>query len=947
MLMKARSHEKKDELSHAHKLYQAVLQIFPKNKRAQQGLANLNIPYQKDTLLTSPQEAVDQLIKLYNKGQLLAVVEQAHTFTEQYPETFIIWNILGVSAAQIGMLNKAIEAFKKSISLRPDYAETYSNMGNVLKDQGKMEEAIKAYENALLLKPDLAETYSNMGVALQSQGKLEEAIKVYKKSILLKPDYSEAYSNMGNVLQAKGNLDEAINFYNKSVLLQPDDSEVYNNMGNIYRDQGDLEKAIEAYNKSILLNPDYAKAFSNMGVAFQDQGKFEEAIEAHKKSILLKPDYAEAYNNLGVALQSQGKLEEAVKTYNKSILLKPDYAEAYNNIGVALQSQGKLEEAITVYKKSIFLKSDYARPYNNMGNVLKVQGKLEEAITVYKKSISLKPDYADAYSNMGVALQSQGKLEEAITVYKKSILLKPDFAKAYNNMGNVLKDQGKTEEAIKSFKNALLLKPDFAEAFNNMGNAFQGQNKLGEAIEAYTKALSIKPDYDSARAQRLHQQAHICDWTAIEEDRKLIPELGIFEKSVSPFFMLSLEDAPDLHHQRSKLYSINMYPQKPIPLPDKPLKKPKRIRIGYFSADFKIHPVSYLIAKVIEKHNRDKFEIFGYLLVGNKEDELRKRFEKSFDALKDVSKFSDKEVALLSRQDNIDIAIDLNGYTQNSRSSIFAYRAAPVQINYLGFPGTMGADFIDYIIADQHLIPTENKKYFTEKPIYLPNTYMPTDNSREFSNRFISRSDMGLPDEAFVFCCFNNNYKITNLEFDIWMRLLIKVKGSVLWLRRSNQLSDKNIIKEAKKRNVDASRIVFADRVPIEEHLARHKLADLFIDTFAFNAHTTTTEALWAGLPVITKQGKGFAARVAGSLLKAIGLPELITKNVRDYENLIFELATNTNKLKVVKDKISENRLSKPLFDTELYLKHIEYGYQQAYQNYFDGKPPETIIVTK
>ena len=396
---------------------------------------------------------------------------------------------------------------------------------------------------------------------------------------------------------------------------------------------------------------------------------------------------------------------------------------------------------------------------------------------------------------------------------------------------------------------------------------------------------------------------------------------------------------------QSEAPAKDTFPQNPIPLPNNPLKKTGRIRIGYFSSDFKKHPVAYLIAKVIELHNRDKFEIFAYSLMDNLEDELQKRLINSFDVFKDVSKLSDKEVAILCRQNNIDIAIDLNGYTQNSRSSIFAYRAAPIQINYLGFPGTMGAKFIDYIIADQYLIPPDNSKYFTEKQLHLPNTFMPTDNSREFSNRFISRQEMGLPDEAFVFCCFNNNYKITDVEFDIWMRLLIKVKGSILWLRRSNEQSNQNIMIAAQKRNIDPSRLVFADKLPMDEHLSRHKLADLFIDTFAFNAHTTTTEALWAGLPVVTKQGQGFATRVAGSLLNSIGLSELITSSESEYESLILELAMNPNKLRKVKEKLNKNRLSQPLFNTELYTEHLENGYLTAYQNYYDGKDPENIIV--
>ena len=548
---------------------------------------------------------------------------------------------------------------------------------------------------------------------------------------------------------------------------------------------------------------------------------------------------------------------------------------------------------------------------------------------------------------MGVTLQDQGKLEEAIEAYNKALAIKPDYAEAHSNMGVTLKDQGKLEEAIEAYNKALFIKPDYAEAYNNMGNALKDQGKLEEAIEAYNKALVIKPDYESARVQKLHQKAHICDWNSMTADRTLIPELGTTIKHVPPFALLSLEDSPERHQIRSKIYSAAKFPQKLLPGQVKPSQKPKRIRLGYFSSDLKEHPVAYLMAKMLEQHDRDQFEVFGYSLNGNQQSDMRQRLSQSFDSFADVQGMSDRDVALQAWQDGIDIAIDLNGYTQYNRTGIFAYRAAPIQINYLGYPGTLGADFMDYIVADKFLIPEANQKYFNEQPLYLPHTYMPTDDTRELSQKPISRKDVGLPDDAFVFCCFNNNYKISPAEFDIWMRLLSKVEGSVLWLRKSNNVSHLNMKKEAKKRNVDPSRLMFADRVPMDEHLARHRLADLFLDTFAFNAHTTASEALWAGLPVVTKVGDGFAARVAGSLLNAIRLPELVTTTEEDYEELILELATNPAKLAKVKDKLATNRLTQPLFNTELYTKHLENGYQQAYQNYFDGKSPKTIIVPR
>ena len=980
-LMKAESHLEKDQIVEAQKLYQAVLDSFPENTHAQQGLAILKKSQQAYVTQSLTQETINHLINLYNQGQFVAVVKQAQILIKQYPQAFILWNILGAANKRLGQVEKASEAFKKVTELNPNYADGFNNLGVSLKDQGKLDNAIEAYNKALSIKPDYAVTYLNMGMTLKDQGKLDEAIDSYNKAISIKPDYAEAYNNVGVAFKDQGKVDEALKAYAKALSLKEDYTEAFNNMGNAFIDQGKLDEAIEAYDKALTLNPNYADAHNNLGVALQGQGRLEKAIEAYNKALLIKPDYAEAYHNMGNTLKDQSELEKAIEAYDKALSLKPDYAEAYNNLGLTLQDLCKFNEAIEAYNRALSLNPDYAEVYNNLGITLQNQNKIEEAIECYNKAVALKPNFSEAHNNLGISLKDQGKLDEAIDSYNNALLLMPDYADAYNNMGNAFKYKGKLnnaieaynkaisikpdyakgfinlgaaltyqdkpEEAIEAYNKALSLKPDYIEAYYNLGNALTDQGKQDIAIETYEKALLLKPDYEAARVMKLHQQANICDWHSIDKDRKLIPNLGISEKPINPLAILSLEDAPERHHMRSKIYAKDTFPQKPISLPTKTLKKSERIRIGYFSSDFVRHPVAYLIAKVIELHNRDKFDIFAYSLIGGKDDELRKRLIKSFDVFKDVSGMSDKEVAVLCRQDNIDIAIDLNGYTQNNRSSIFAYRAAPIQINYLGFPGTMGADFIDYIIADQYLIPPNNRKHYTEKQLYLPNTYMPTDNSREFSNRFISRRDMGLPDKAFVFCCFNNNYKITDLEFDIWMRLLGKVKGSVLWLRRSNQLSDKNIIKAAKKRNIGASRIVFADQLPMKEHLSRHKLADLFVDTFSFNAHTTASEALWSGLPVVTKQGQGFAARVAASLLNAIGLPELITENDRDYESLILELATNPNKLFQIKEKLAANRLSQPLFNTELYTKHLESGYLTAYQNYCDGKVPETIIVPK
>jgi protein O-GlcNAc transferase len=765
-LLKAKLHAKKGEIEEAKRLYQSVLQAFPKNVRAQRGLAGL---------IELRQEVINQLVALYNQGQLSAVVEQSQALIEQYPDAFIVWNLLG--AAKQGL--------------------------------GRMDEAIVAYKRALILKPDFAEAYNNMGVILREQGKLDEAIAAYDRALSI------------------------------------------------------------------------------------------------------KPDFAEAYNNMGVTLQEQGKLDEAIAAYNKALILKPDYADTYNNIGATLREQGRLGEAIAAYDRALSIKPGYVDAYNNMGNALKDQGKLEEAIAAYNKALILKPSNAEAYNNMGVTLQEQGKLDEAIAAYNKALILRPDYAKAYNNMGVTLQEQG----------------------------------KLDEAIAAYDRALSIKPDYADARSERLFQLGHICDWSAIEADRSYVAELGIIGASVAPFCFLPLEDAPERHRLRSELYAKETYTQRPLPAIAKPSRKPERLRIGYFSGDFRNHAMMHCMAQIFAVHDKSNFEIFAYSYGPDTQDKMRKKLMSDVDAFHDVREMSDVQIVDLARAENLSIAVDLQGYTKDTKTALFAYGLAPVQISYLGYPGTLGADFTDYIVSDPVVIPEEKRQCYSEHIFYLPYTYFPTDNTRAISKNIITREDMGLPNEGFVFCCFNNNYKISQKEFDIWMRLLGRVEDSVLWLLKSNKWAEQNLKREAEARGISAERLIFAEKVTQDEHLARQKLADLFLDTFNYNAHTTTSDALWAGLPVVTKLGEGFAARVAASLLTAIGLPELITESEEAYEALALALATDTNELAKIKSKLEANRLTQPLFDSEMYTRHLETGYQMAYDRYFNGQSPDTIIV--
>lgn len=693
------------------------------------------------------------------------------------------------------------------------------------------------------------------------------------------------------------------------------------------------------------LNPRSADGFNNLGFALQEQGRLDEAIEACAKAIALKPDHADAYNNMGNALRKQGRLDQAAKAYGTALKLKPEHAGAHYNLGSIFQEQGSRDEAIAAYRAALAVKPDFVEALNNLGTALKEQGRLNEAIEAYAKALAITPGDAEIQSNLGAALKEQGKLDKAIEAYARALSLKPDDARVLTNLGVVLREQGKLDEAIEAYRKALSLDPGHAEAYNNLGVAFQDQGKPHAAIAAYGKALALKPDHAAARAQRLHQQALICDWSAIEDDRAVLTDLGIAGNPVPPFVLLSLEDEPERHRLRAERFAREKLRPRPHPQPQRPAREPGRIRIGYFSSDFREHPVAVLLAKVIENHDREKFEVVGYSLGLPRHDEMRKRLSRAFCTFRDVHDASDEQILGIVRDDRIDIAVDLTGYTYDSRSGLFAYRLAPVQINYLGYPGTMGAEFMDYIVADRNLIPEAARRHYSEKPIYLPHQYQPQDDGLEISAEVQTRADLGLPDSGLVFCAMNNSYKITPREFDIWMRLLRNTEGSVLWLLDRNGWAKANLLEEAAARGVAPERLVFAGSVPHADYLARFRHADLYLDTFNYNAGATASNALWAGLPVVTRRGEGYTARMASSLLMAVGLPELIVESEEAYEALCHDLALSPGKLAQIRSKLEANRRSTPLFDTLTYTRHLEHGYRLAHARSVDGLPPETIDV--
>ena len=668
-------------------------------------------------------------------------------------------------------------------------------------------------------------------------------------------------------------------------------------------------------------------------------------MEASKNALKIDPTLTDAQFNIALGLERKGDIDGAFENYQLAIKMEPNHALAHNNLGGLFEKKGASDDALSSYTIAVEANPKLPEAHYNLGYMLGARGDIEGGIRSYRNAIDLKPEYADAHNNLGNLLWQNGEVNAAMMSCQRAINIDKNHKEAHNNLGNALVEKYRLDDAIFHFNRAIEIEPNFASAHGNLASVLFDKKEFIDAISHYQKAHLIAPTFEEAHAQRVHLQSLICDWESLRKERQLIPSLGTGENEVSPFSMLTLEDYPERHKSRAEVYTARKFNHVALEPNARPTAKPAQLRIGYFSADFYDHPVSQLIVGVLEQHDRTQFTVYAYAYGPEKNDDVRQRLIKATDTFRDVSDKNYQEIALLARQDNIDIAIDLTGYTKNCRTAIFAYRAAPIQINYLGYPGTMGAHFMDYIIADKILIPDELKKHYTEKIIQLPYSYMPTDNTRKISNKVITRSDMGLPENGFVFCGFNNSYKISPSEFDIWMRLLLKIPDSVLWLRHSNKWSEDNLRNEAEKRTIDQSRLIFAERIPMDEHLARHQLADLFLDTFTFNAHSTTVDALWAGLPVITKPGQGFAARVAASLLNAINMPELVTHTEQEYETLALELASNPEKLKQIKHKLKINRLTTPLFDTLQYTRYLENGYQKAYQQFFNNQKPDNLYV--
>jgi protein O-GlcNAc transferase len=811
--------------------------------------------------------------------------------------------------------------------------------------RGSIAEAKRLYASVLSIDPANAAAHGNLAIIAAQQGDLELAEQLFRQGIKLKPNDPAGYNNLGSVLQQQARLADAIVAHRHAIKLKPNYAEAFLALGNALRQQGNIEEAMASYRSAIAARRDYAEAHNNVGVLLQMQGRLEQAASAYSEAVSLRPAYAEAQFNLGVVLHQKQELNAAEAAYRRVISLDPGIAVVHNNLGTVLKDQGLFDEALAAFENAVNLKPDYAEAFYNRATVLQQQARPEEALAAYGQAIRLRADYADAINNAGIVLQELGRAGEAVDLYRQLLRRMPAHADAYNNMGAALLAEGRADEARAAFEQALTHKPDFPEAFYNLGNAWRELGNLVEAIAAYRNALRLRPDYTEAFSQLMYHRAQACEWDNFQADQEKLLDMARQGVRVPPFYLLSTPASASDQLACAQHWIKPITPPREEVFEHNPIVESERIRLGYLSGDFHQHATAQLMAELFECHNRDRFEVFAYSYGPDDNSPMRARLDGAFDRFVDIRALSHRAAAELIHADKVDILVDLKGYTHHARPAISAYRPAPVQVSYLGYPATMGADFIDYIIVDPFVVAASQEPFFSEKLVHLPPSYQVNDRRREIAAARKSRQECGLPSEGVVLCCFNNSYKISPVFFDIWMRLLRSIPGSVLWLLETNELVKGNLCSEAEKRGVDSGGLVFAPVVPSAEHLGRHRHADLFLDTLPCNAHTTASDALWAGLPVLTCGGDTFAGRVAGSLLTAIGMPELITESLEEYEQLALALAHDSQRLSALRQKLEKNRDASALFDLPKLTGNIEAAYARMWQTWLSGQEPAAFSI--
>lgn len=812
-----------------------------------------------------------------------------------------------------------------------------------LHDKGDIAAAAKLYRRIIDANPNNLHAVHFLGVAEAAAGNIDRAKLLMTRSLQSKPVNVEFIENYAAVLHRAGEHDELVRLCQHGLQFAPTSLGLLHGRAAGLLAMSRHPEAIEQLTRLLAHHPRHFPAHFMLGSALAKSRQYEPALASYDQALQLNPRLAEAHLDKGTIHFATSRYDDALSAYDNALTLRPDLAAAALGRCYTLIQLGRHDEALAAADHTLKLQPDLPEAWVGRGNALLDLGRLEDAAAAYDRALTIGPHLAPAWSGHGNILLRSGRQRDAEVAFDRAIAADAAFAEAWLGRGTVLLSLGRHRDAAAALDHAIVLNPGLVSAWLAKGQVAYLEKRYDDALAAWNRALDLNPGQAAVAAACLRVKLHQCDWTDFESDCASVRSSVRSGKLVSPFMFVAIPSTSAEQLQCARSWAENNFRLRSSPVWRGERYNHDRIRIGYLSADFHQHATSQLMAGVFEHHDRTRFEVTAISVGPNDGSDMRRRIEAAFERFVDAKPQNDAQIAELVRALEVDILVDLKGYTQDARTGIFAMRSAPIQVNYLGFPGTIGAGFIDYIVADRNVIPEHDFDCYAEKIVWLPESYQANDRDRAIADMMPVRVEHGLPDDAFVFCCFNDNYKITPDVFSSWMRILAAVENSVLWLFEDNPTAADNLRREAQARGVAPRRLVFARRLPTSAHLARHRCADLFLDTLPYGAHTTASDALWTGLPVVTCLGDSFAARVGASLLNAIRQPELITTTSAAYEQLAIELASDPDRLATLRAKLARNQLTTPLYNTKQYTRHLEAAYATIMERHLAGLPPDHV----
>jgi protein O-GlcNAc transferase len=812
--------------------------------------------------------------------------------------------------------------------------------------QGRLAEAERSYAWVLARQSDQFDALHLLGLVRMQQGDAAAALDLMSRALRVRPGATEVLANLNGVLMALGRHQEALANLDKMIAAHPADFNALFNRGVTLAALGRNEEAVASYDRALEVKPDLLVAMYNRATVLAGLERYPEALAGFEKTLSLAPRHVDALTNRANVLVKLERIDEALACYDQVLVLNSGHLDALANRGAALKQAKRREEALACLDRALAINPGHINSLVNRGNVLLDLDRLSEALQCYEKVIAIEPLNVESFIGRGNALFGLNRDREGLDSHARALSIAPHNLDAALGCGQGLLRCDRLDAALAHYDRALTFHPRNADLHNSRGVVLARMRQFDRAASDFSAALAVNPDNPAALAGLANCLSETCDWAALAEPLARIDQIVEQGKPIDPLLYARLTSDPAAHLTCARNFVRDKLAAGPMPLRRRAAERADRIRIAYLSPDFRNHPAGYLVARLFELHDRTRFETSAISFGPDDGSEIRARIERGVDQFHDVRSRSDQEVAELIDALQVDIVIDLAGHTDLARQRLLAMRAAPIQVGYLGYCSTVGADYLDYIIADRTVLPFDQQPHYTEKIVHLPDCFMVNDSTQAIASQVPARGEAGLPEHGVVFCCFNASYKFRREFFDIWMRVLHAIDGGVLWLPSLNPVATENLRREAARGGIDPLRIRFAPRMDRrEEYFARSRLADLFLDTLPYNAHSTACDALYAGVPVLTCKGNTFAGAGAASLLHAVGMPELVTASLDEYEALALRLAMHPEEMQRVRRKLADNLPTCPLFDTDRFRRHIEAAYVMMLDLHRRGEKPRSFAV--